>query len=56
MKQIIKNLYWDAQRELNKMQKSKMSLSDRVAYEKALEKLELALTLLNQSEVKFNQQ
>lgn len=55
MKQIIKNLHWDAKRQLERMQKSKMSLADRIAYEKALEKLELMTLLLDKCDVKFLQ-
>lgn len=55
MKQVIKNLQYEAKRELWKMQKSKMSLADRIAYEKALEKLELMMYLLDKCEIKFIQ-
>lgn len=55
MKQIIKDIYWEARKELMKMQKSKMSLADRIAYEKALEKMEFIRTLIDRSEIIFKQ-
>lgn len=55
MKQIIKDLHWEAKRELDKMKKTTMSLADRIAYERALEKLDLMTKLLNQCQIIFNQ-
>lgn len=55
MKQIIKDLYWETRKELQKIQKSKMSLSDRIAYERALERLDFINRLINQSEIIFKQ-
>lgn len=40
MKDIAFQLYYDARNNLLRMQKAKMSLSDRIAYEKAIVQLE----------------
>lgn len=40
MKQLIKDLYYESQRDLNNIKKSKMALSDRLLLEKALVRLE----------------
>lgn len=55
MKQIIKDLYWEARKELLNMKKTGMSLADRIAYEKALVHLEMMQRLINQSEIIFKQ-
>lgn len=47
MKQIINELYWDALRDLEKIHKSKLLLSERVALEKAIVKLESIKKILN---------
>lgn len=40
MKEVINKIYWDAKSNLGQMQLSKMSLKDRVKYEKGLAQLE----------------
>lgn len=42
-------------KQLIKMKKEKMSLSDRIAYVKAIEKMELALRLINQCDIIYKQ-
>lgn len=54
MKQVITNLYWEAIRELEKMHKTKMLLSDRIAFEKALVQLDAIKKILDYSSVTIN--
>lgn len=55
MKQIINELYWEVMSELEKLHKSKMLLSERLAYEILVVKLETIKKLLNSSLVTLNQ-
>lgn len=47
MKQVINELYWEAIRDLEKIQRSKLLLSERIALEKALVKLDALKKLIN---------
>lgn len=49
MKKVLEALYYQSRRELTEMQKSKMSLTDRVHYEKALTNLEAMKLIIDQS-------
>lgn len=40
MKQLLTDFYWEAMRELEKIQKGKLKISERVALEKAIVHLE----------------
>lgn len=41
MKQVLISLFYSSKNNLDKMEKSKMRLSDRIAYEKALTQIEI---------------
>ena len=48
MKQVVYSLYHSVKNELSNMKKSNMSISDRVAYEKAVAKLEAIKLIIDQ--------
>lgn len=54
MKYIINDLYREAQNEMDKIKKSKLSISERVALEIAITKLDAIKKLLNSSEITLN--
>ena len=54
MRQLINDMYWDAIRDLEKIHKSRLLLSERVALEKAIVKLESIKRILNYCDVKPN--
>lgn len=47
MKQVIISLYWDAVSDLDKIKRSTLRLSDRLALEKAIVRLEAIKKLLD---------
>jgi hypothetical protein len=47
MKQVMNDLYWEALREIEKIHKGKLLLSERVALEKAMTKLDAMRKILN---------
>lgn len=51
MKNLLNDLYWEVMAEVEKLHKSKMILSDRLAYERLVAKLETMKKLLNISTV-----
>jgi len=53
MRQVIYDLYWESVRELEQIKKSKLLLSERVALEKALIKLDAIKKILNQCTISF---
>ncbi len=55
MKQILHNLYWQGMDELRRMKKAKMSLADRISYEKAIVYMETLKKLIDSSEIIFKQ-
>lgn len=46
MKSIIRQLYWETITELEKIKKGELRLSERIAYEKAIVKLDVIKKLL----------
>ena len=50
MKQLINNLFWDAERDFKSMRKSDMKLSERIKYEKAMLRLELMKQLMDKND------
>lgn len=48
MKSVIDNLYRSAKNDLNEMQKSQMSLKDRIKYERALANLDAMKQIVDQ--------
>ena len=49
MKKVIQDLYWEAMRDLEKIHRKKMLLSERIALESALTKLDAIKKLINVS-------
>lgn len=54
MKLILDNLYWEIVQHLNNLKLGNMTLKDRLEYERAKVKLEMLKTLMNKSDIKFN--
>jgi len=54
MKQVIFDTYWELLRDLDKIHKSKLMISERIALEKALVKLESIKKILNYCNVTPN--
>lgn len=54
MKQLLNDLYWESIQEMEKIKKSKLSLSERIALERAVTKLETMKKILNISQVTFS--
>jgi len=52
MKEIMKQLYWEALNDLDKIKKSRLMLSERIGLEKAIVKMELIKRLLDKIEEK----
>jgi hypothetical protein len=50
MKQVVLDLYWSARTNLQSMEVSKMKLSDRIKYEKALVQMDSIQQIID----KFN--
>jgi hypothetical protein len=51
MKQVIHDIYWEVTVELEKIQKRKLLLSERVALEKALAKLDSIKKIINRCNI-----
>lgn len=51
MKQLIIDLYWEVNGELEKIKKSNLSITERIAYETAITKLEVIKKILNITDV-----
>ena len=51
MKNLMQNIYWDAERNLEDMKKSNMTLTERIKYEKAMVQLRMLKTLIDKSEI-----
>lgn len=47
MKNLIDTLYWEANRSLESMHKSDMTLTERIKYEKALVQLDIMKRILD---------
>lgn len=54
MRQVISDLYYEALRELENIKKTKLLISERIALEKAVTKLEAMKKVLNNCSVKAN--